>query len=73
MAYMAKVPSGKTAANWDGSGTAWFKIYEDGPIFGTQTLTWPSNGMTPFPLQFTTGIVSRQLAHLCKPADSSSR
>jgi hypothetical protein len=45
MAYMAKVPSGYTAANWDGSGTVWFKIYEDGPIFGTQSLTWPSNGM----------------------------
>ena len=46
MAYMAKVPSGKTAANWDGSGTVWFKIYEQGPTgFGTQALVWPSNGM----------------------------
>jgi hypothetical protein len=24
--YMAKVPSGKTAANWDGSGNVWFKV-----------------------------------------------
>jgi len=46
LAYMAKVPSGKTAANWDGSGTAWFKIYEQGPVFGAQALTWPSNGDT---------------------------
>jgi hypothetical protein len=47
LAYMAKVPSGHTAANWDGSGTVWFKIYQDEPIFGAQTLTWPSNGMDP--------------------------
>lgn len=45
IAYMAKVPSGKTAANWDGSGTVWFKIYEDAPTgFGTSALVWPSNG-----------------------------
>ena len=45
LAYMAKVPSGYTAANWDGSGTVWFKIFQDEPIFGAQTLTWPSNGL----------------------------
>ena len=71
MAYMAKVPSGSTAANWDGSGTVWFKIYEDGPIFGTQSLTWPSNGITPFPLHFTTSPISQELAQLCKTADNS--
>ncbi|KAH8684487.1 glycoside hydrolase, partial [Tricladium varicosporioides] len=31
MAYMAKVPAGKTAQNWDGDGKVWFKIYEDFP------------------------------------------
>jgi len=46
LAYMAKVPSGKTAANWDGSGAVWFKIYQDEPTFGSQSLTWPSNGDT---------------------------
>ncbi|RDL37012.1 uncharacterized protein BP5553_04445 [Venustampulla echinocandica] len=45
MAYMAKVPSGKTAANWDGSGNVWFKIFEQGPTFGSQ-LTWANNGYT---------------------------
>jgi hypothetical protein len=45
LAYMAKVPAGKTAANWDGSGAVWFKIYEDGPTgLGGQALAWPSNG-----------------------------
>ena len=41
LAYMAKVPSGKTAANWDGSGAVWFKIYQLGPQFG-QALVWPT-------------------------------
>ncbi|KAH6679158.1 fungal cellulose binding domain-containing protein [Halenospora varia] len=45
MAYMAKVPAGKTAANWDGSGEVWFKIFEQGPVFGS-ALTWPNNGYT---------------------------
>lgn len=44
MAYMAKVPAGKTAADWDGSGSVWFKIFEQGPNFGA-SLTWPSNGI----------------------------
>ncbi|KAH6649561.1 glycoside hydrolase [Chaetomium tenue] len=45
--YMAKVPSGKTAATFDGKGAVWFKIYEDGPSgLGTGTLKWPSDGKT---------------------------
>ncbi|CAG8975214.1 hypothetical protein HYALB_00004275 [Hymenoscyphus albidus] len=31
--YMAKVPSGKTAASFDGSGAVWFKIQDIGPTF----------------------------------------
>ncbi|KFY55231.1 hypothetical protein V497_07119 [Pseudogymnoascus sp. VKM F-4516 (FW-969)] len=46
LAYLAKVPSGQTAATWDGSGSVWFKIYEDGPTgLGTQ-LAWPSDAAT---------------------------
>ena len=45
LAYMAKVPAGKTAANWDGSGTVWFKIYEDHPTVGSSALIWPSTSM----------------------------
>jgi len=44
--YLAKVPSGKTAANWDGSGNVWFKIFGQGPGgLGSSGLTWPSNGI----------------------------
>ncbi len=45
-AYMAKVPAGKTAANWDGAGSVWFKIFGQGPNLGGQALTWPSDSMS---------------------------
>ena len=45
LAYLGIVPKGSTAANWDASGTAWFKIFEDAPTgYGTSALVWPSNG-----------------------------
>lgn len=40
--YMAKVPSGKTAANWDGSGNVWFKIYTEKANVANGALTWGS-------------------------------
>ncbi|KAF3004261.1 hypothetical protein E8E13_008141 [Curvularia kusanoi] len=40
--YMAKVPSGKTAANWDGSGNVWFKIYAEPATFANGQLSWKS-------------------------------
>ena len=44
--YLAKVPSGQTAASFNGKGAVWFKIYEDGPSgLGTGSITWPSAGM----------------------------
>jgi len=42
--YMAKVPSGQTAASWDGSGAVWFKIFSQGPNISPSGLTWPSQG-----------------------------
>ncbi|KAL2163756.1 hypothetical protein VTH06DRAFT_5815 [Thermothelomyces fergusii] len=45
--YMAKVPSGQSAATFDGKGAVWFKIYQDGPNgLGTNQITWPSDGKT---------------------------
>jgi hypothetical protein len=40
--YLAKVPSGKTAANWDGSGNVWFKIYAEPAIISNNQLSWNS-------------------------------
>jgi hypothetical protein len=39
---MAKVPSGKTAANWDGSGSVWFKVFTEKPTILNGALTWGS-------------------------------
>ena len=45
--YMAKVPSGQTAATFDGKGAVWFKIYQDGLSgLGTSSITWPADGMS---------------------------
>lgn len=42
--YMAKVPSGQTAATFDGSGAVWFKIFSQGPVIANGALSWPSLG-----------------------------
>jgi hypothetical protein len=40
--YMAKAPTGTSAANFDGSGQVWFKILELGPTFNSDgSVTWP--------------------------------
>ncbi|KAI1375947.1 glycoside hydrolase family 61 protein [Hypoxylon crocopeplum] len=38
------VPSGQTAASWDGSGKVWFKVFQDMPTAASGQYTWPSNG-----------------------------
>lgn len=43
--YMAKAPSGKTAATFDGKGAVWFKIYHDGPKITSTKIDWPSQGV----------------------------
>ncbi|KAI1268537.1 glycoside hydrolase [Xylariaceae sp. FL1019] len=43
-AYMARVPSGQTAASWDGTGAVWFKVFQDLPTVSGGQYTWPSNG-----------------------------
>jgi len=46
LGYLAKVPAGKTAANWDGSGAVWFKVWEQGPTaLNTNGGVWPSSGL----------------------------
>ncbi|KAK3985319.1 putative endo-beta-1,4-glucanase D [Cladorrhinum sp. PSN332] len=55
--YLAKVPAGKTAANFDGKGAVWFKIYQDGPSgLGTGSLKWPSDGKTEVSVQIPSCI-----------------
>lgn len=40
---MAKVPSGKTAANWDGAGAVWFKIWEEKATFTSAGPKWTTS------------------------------
>jgi hypothetical protein len=42
--YIAQVPSGQTAATWDGKGAVWSKIYQEMPKLGG-SMTWPTSGM----------------------------
>ncbi|QRW21298.1 glycoside hydrolase family 61 protein [Rhizoctonia solani] len=48
LVYLGKVPSGQTAATWDGSGANWFKIYQVGADFSTGALKWPSDNVQNF-------------------------
>lgn len=41
--WMAKVPSGQTAASWDGSGANWFKVYQEMPTSTNGGLQFASN------------------------------
>ena len=40
--YLAKVPSGQTAATWDGTGNVWFKIYAEKATVSGGQLSWGS-------------------------------
>ncbi|KAK1753016.1 glycoside hydrolase [Echria macrotheca] len=55
--YLAKVPSGKTAATFDGKGAVWFKIYQDGPTgLGTQSIKWAADGKTEVSVKIPTCV-----------------
>jgi hypothetical protein len=45
--YMAKVPSGQTAATWDGSGKVWFKTYAEQATVSGGQLSWGSLSTQP--------------------------
>jgi len=66
--YMAKVPAGKTAASWDGSGNVWFKIFEQGPSISSGGLTWPSQGQSkvtvPIPKSLPSGDYLFRVEHI---------
>ncbi|KAL9107529.1 MAG: hypothetical protein Q9227_007631 [Pyrenula ochraceoflavens] len=54
--WMAKVPSGQTAATYDGSGANWFKVYQDYPTVASSGLTWVTQGKSSIPLQIPSCI-----------------
>ncbi|KAG9123276.1 hypothetical protein FRC07_015164 [Ceratobasidium sp. 392] len=54
--YLGKVPSGQTAATWDGSGANWFKIYALGADFSSGSLAWPSSDKQTFTFKIPSGV-----------------
>jgi len=68
MFYMAKVPAGKTAANWDGSGNVWFKIYEQGATISSAGMAWASQGKSqvtvPIPKSLPSGDYLFRVEHI---------
>ncbi|KAI4867661.1 glycoside hydrolase family 61 protein [Hypoxylon rubiginosum] len=44
--YLARVPEGKTATTWDGSGSVWFKIHTTMPSMDSnKQVTWPAQNL----------------------------
>jgi hypothetical protein len=66
--YMAKVPSGKTAATFDGSGAVWFKVYSQGATFSSGQMTFASSGKTqvtfPIPKSLPSGEYLLRVEHI---------
>ncbi|KAF2440588.1 lytic polysaccharide monooxygenase [Karstenula rhodostoma CBS 690.94] len=66
--YMAKAPSGQTAASWDGSGNVWFKIFEQGPTITAKGLSWPSQDKSqvtvPIPKSLPSGEYLFRVEHI---------
>ncbi|KAJ4383857.1 hypothetical protein N0V86_000700 [Didymella sp. IMI 355093] len=56
--YMAKVPSGQTAETWDGSGSVWFKIYQEEAITTSSSISWASSGKTQVPVTLPKSLPS---------------
>ncbi|KAI1765253.1 glycoside hydrolase family 61 protein [Hypoxylon sp. FL1150] len=52
--YMAKAPDGQTAETFTGEGDVWFKIYQDGPTFNKDNITWPSSGLKEVSVEIPT-------------------
>ncbi|KAI0672572.1 glycoside hydrolase family 61 protein [Trametes maxima] len=43
--YMARPPSGTDVADWDGTGSVWFKVHEVGAVTdGGQSIAFPAGG-----------------------------
>ncbi|KAJ6576004.1 glycosyl hydrolase family 61-domain-containing protein [Mycena vulgaris] len=74
--YMAKAPAGTDVANWDGSGSVWFKIYQIPAVTdGGTTITFPATGLTqvtfPIPSETPSGQYLIRVEHIALHVASS--
>ncbi|KAG8913212.1 hypothetical protein FRC02_005585, partial [Tulasnella sp. 418] len=59
------VPSGQTAATWNGSGNAWFKISQLSAITdGGSSIKWPSDGLTQYNFKLPSSISGQYLVRI---------
>ncbi|KAF2867997.1 fungal cellulose binding domain-containing protein [Massariosphaeria phaeospora] len=74
--YLAKVPSDKTAATWDGSGQVWFKIYEQGATISSGGMSWASQGKAkvdvPIPKSLPSGEYLFRVEHIALHSASAA-
>ncbi|CAO2657599.1 Nn.00g037250.m01.CDS01 [Neocucurbitaria sp. VM-36] len=74
--YLAKVPAGKTADTWDGSGNVWFKIYSQGATFSGGSMTWASSGKqqvtVPLPKSLPSGEYLIRVEHIALHSASAA-
>jgi hypothetical protein len=57
--YMAKVPSGQTAASWNPSTSqVWFKIYTEKPSFSSSGITFASENQSQFSFKIPSSLPS---------------
>ncbi|KAG8959819.1 hypothetical protein FRC03_007449 [Tulasnella sp. 419] len=59
--YMGKVPSGQTAATWDGSGTNWFKVSQLSAVTnGGTSITFPTDNIASYNFTVPSSLPSGQ-------------
>ncbi|KAG9024977.1 hypothetical protein FS837_005129 [Tulasnella sp. UAMH 9824] len=74
--YMAKVPSGQTAATWNGSGSAWFKVGQISAVTnGGSSITFPTDNLSSYtftvPSKLPDGDYLVRIEHIALHAASS--
>ncbi|KAG8964665.1 hypothetical protein FRC05_003624 [Tulasnella sp. 425] len=57
--YMAKAPSGQTAATYTGTGNSWFKVAQLSAVTdGGNSIKWPSDNITSFTFTIPSKLAS---------------
>ncbi|KAJ7489682.1 glycoside hydrolase [Mycena galericulata] len=74
--YMAQAPAGTDVADWDGSGSVWFKIYQISAVTdGGTSITFPATGLTqvtfPIPSETPSGQYLIRIEHIALHVASS--
>ncbi|KAG8922451.1 hypothetical protein FRC02_011850 [Tulasnella sp. 418] len=59
--YLGRVPSGQTAATWDGSGANWFRISQLSAVTnGGSSISWPANNLASYSFTIPSSVPTGQ-------------